>query len=487
MKKNALILAGLCALGLFSWQTQAMSIERASIITIEDNVPTGNAKKPFVVKVAINEMDCFRCYGGTHILQQLSEVSRIELVFKDMGEKEIKRFLDVNGLKEKNNDLKFDIISNSSLYDSLNNFGITEAHVYSDEGIELYDLPLASKKIERKIAEIKAIGFDLMQENHPKLELKYDSDFYDLSVSNAYYLITNSTMNCCEVFDKKGNSLYTIDALQIDPMEIFQEMKKNEKYANYLKRTGAFSCRIESAQMMGEEVWLNVMVPYIEVRNDSIIHIYKYCQISYSANGGGAMSHQVLCDSQDIPIYSIGAARNGENYFGISMSADEEKRFEYKCHVMQRTIGKMKIVNTKEIWLPDFNRIPNFAYLPKVKDGLLALNYTDFLLDLEHDTIYSLPIHSNPKITGSISSGFDVSTDGQVKDWTCDGETLAIVYHDAKLMQYRYLFKDDQSNKINVKSLSFGSEVKSPSFCLVSPHVLYYLNSENRVQLMLID
>jgi hypothetical protein len=32
MKKNALILVGLCALGLFSWQTQAMNIERASII-----------------------------------------------------------------------------------------------------------------------------------------------------------------------------------------------------------------------------------------------------------------------------------------------------------------------------------------------------------------------------------------------------------------------------------------------------------------------
>lgn len=41
MKKNALILVGLCALGLFSWQTQAMIIERASIINIEDNVPTG--------------------------------------------------------------------------------------------------------------------------------------------------------------------------------------------------------------------------------------------------------------------------------------------------------------------------------------------------------------------------------------------------------------------------------------------------------------
>jgi hypothetical protein len=41
MKKNALILAGLCALGFFSWQAQATNVERCSIIKMSDNVPTG--------------------------------------------------------------------------------------------------------------------------------------------------------------------------------------------------------------------------------------------------------------------------------------------------------------------------------------------------------------------------------------------------------------------------------------------------------------
>lgn len=41
MKKNAFILAGLCVLGLCNWQAHAMNVERASIINMEDNVPTG--------------------------------------------------------------------------------------------------------------------------------------------------------------------------------------------------------------------------------------------------------------------------------------------------------------------------------------------------------------------------------------------------------------------------------------------------------------
>ena len=41
MKKKALILAGLCALCLSSWQSQAMNFEHTSIINVEDNVPTG--------------------------------------------------------------------------------------------------------------------------------------------------------------------------------------------------------------------------------------------------------------------------------------------------------------------------------------------------------------------------------------------------------------------------------------------------------------
>jgi hypothetical protein len=41
MKKNVLLLAGLCAFGLCTWEAQAVSLERVSIINMEDNVPTG--------------------------------------------------------------------------------------------------------------------------------------------------------------------------------------------------------------------------------------------------------------------------------------------------------------------------------------------------------------------------------------------------------------------------------------------------------------
>lgn len=43
MKKNVLILTGLCLLGLFTWQVQAANNERLSFINnkVEDNVPHG--------------------------------------------------------------------------------------------------------------------------------------------------------------------------------------------------------------------------------------------------------------------------------------------------------------------------------------------------------------------------------------------------------------------------------------------------------------
>ena len=41
MKKKAFVLAGLCAIGLCTWEAQAANISRNSIINMEDNVPTG--------------------------------------------------------------------------------------------------------------------------------------------------------------------------------------------------------------------------------------------------------------------------------------------------------------------------------------------------------------------------------------------------------------------------------------------------------------
>jgi len=44
MNKKVLILAGLCAFGLCTWEAQAVNLEHVSIINMGDNVPTGYEK-----------------------------------------------------------------------------------------------------------------------------------------------------------------------------------------------------------------------------------------------------------------------------------------------------------------------------------------------------------------------------------------------------------------------------------------------------------
>ena len=41
MKKKVLLLAGLCAFSLCTWEAKAVNLEHASIVNMEDNVPTG--------------------------------------------------------------------------------------------------------------------------------------------------------------------------------------------------------------------------------------------------------------------------------------------------------------------------------------------------------------------------------------------------------------------------------------------------------------
>ena len=440
--------------------------------------------KPFVAKVKVNEADCFRCYGGTHFLRELSEVADIELIFSGLEKNETQRFLEINGVGNNDEGLKFTVVSESSLYNSFDKFGTTELHVFDTEGKELCSFPLNSKTIAGKIARIRACGRDMMQRNPPRLDLQYNSGILELSVSDAYYLVTNRTMNCCELFDKKGHSLFQIDAMQIDPLEIFPEMKRHEKYANYLKNAGMLACRIENARMIDDEAWLKVIVPYIDVRNDSVIQEVKTCHILYSKNTE-SWSQQVVYDSKEKPLETIGNVRCGGNYYGVSMSFLETGALEYDCLSMAGVDKALRVDEIKKINVPDFVRIPHFVNEAKIKDGLLAFGFTDFLYDLEIDTVYWLPINCNPQMTGMGTTSFNVTTDGHVVDWAFDGESLAVVYYDAKQRQCQYLFKDNPTEDISITPLLFGEELKCPALCLISPNVLYYLDSENRVQVTL--
>ncbi len=439
--------------------------------------------KPFVAKVKVNEMDCFRCFGGTHAIQELSEVAHIELVFRDMGEIEILRFLELNGFDSDNRNLAFEVVSGASSYDALDEYGRSELHLFDNEGKEVFASPLDSKSLGKQIDELRTLGWEMTKPIRPKLDLKYGSGVLDLSVSDNHYLVANRGMNYCEVFDKEGNWLFCIDALQIDPMEIFPEMRKNEPYVRFMKEMGAFACRIEHARLMDDEVLLKVFVPYVEVRNDSVIQEVRPCMISYSEEHG-AWSSRLPFDPNEHPIEAAGRAKGDEDCYGIVREFIGDGHPEYKSLRMKTAGGKLQVVDIKVLEIPDFNMIPNFAYEPKVKEGMFALGYTDFLYDLEIDSVYVLPFNSNPSMTGLGTKNFTISYDGHVVDWSYDGDVLAVIYYDAKLMQCQYLFKDIASGKTCITPLSFGTNLKCPAMYLASPHVLYYLDSGNEVQVM---
>lgn len=439
--------------------------------------------KPFVAKVKVNEMDCFRCFGGTHAIQELSEVAHIELVFRDIGETEIQRYLELNGFNVDNGNLAFEVASNPPLYDALDEYGKSELHLFDNEGNEMFASPFDSKSLDKKIDEVRTLGREMTKPLRPKLDLKYKSGFLDLSVSDNYCLVANRDMSYCEVFDKESNLLFCIDALDIDPLDLFPEMRDKEPYVRYLKEMGLFACRIENARLDGDEVLLKVFAPYVEVRNDTVVQGIKPCMILYSEESGVWSSRQ-LFDSSGLYIEAIGNAKGNEDCYGIVRELVGEDLTEYKSLRMKAMDGKLQAVETKVLEIPDFNRLPGFAYEPKVKDGIFALSHTDFLYDLKNDSVYVLPIKSNLQMTGLGTKDFTISSDGHVMDWSYNGDALAVIYYDAKSMQCEYLFKEIASGETSITLLPFGKNLKCPALYLASPHVLYYLDSENTVQVM---
>ena len=92
----------------------------------DDGVSSEPVGEYLITKVIINENDCFRCFGGNQILQRLSEVSKVELVFNGLDDNFINRLLEVNKITLKEG---MSIVNDTSVYRALNTCNMTEAHV----------------------------------------------------------------------------------------------------------------------------------------------------------------------------------------------------------------------------------------------------------------------------------------------------------------------------------------------------------------------
>ena len=460
----------------------------------DDDVGGDPVGEYLITKVIINENDCFRCFGGNQILQRLSEVSKVELVFNGLDDNFINRLLEVNKITLKDG---MSIVNDTSVYRALNTCNMTEAHVYDSQGEEYMAFPFKfGPSIDDVVSEMRILNEGLYYEQHPvKLNLTYKSGMIKLFVDEDHIVVLNRTTNTCEVFDKKGSRLVQIDATELDPISFFPEMRELESATNYLKSSGVFSCRIEKAICKEEEIVLLVSVPYAKMENNSIIQEVFPCIVSYTHNDEGWTPH-VLFSSKEIILADIIAPSNISHPTGVvvpfgkpqidlqcvGMEIWQDYEFiDYHIHSMKSNDGPLQIVESRQINYPSFDRIKSFNYEPKIKDGLFALGYTDYLYDPNRDTTYTLPMKSELSMEGKSMTNLMVKSNGHVVDWSFDGNDLSVIYFDEVNKECKFIFLKKGAEDFVIVPLSFGGRLKCPYLFMVSPRVFYYLNLENEV------
>lgn len=460
----------------------------------DDGVSSEPVGEYLITKVIINENDCFRCFGGNQILQRLSEVSKVELVFNGLDDNFINRLLEVNKITLKDG---MSIVNDTSVYRALNTCNMTEAHVYDNNGEEYMAFPFKfGPSIDDVVSEMRILNEGLYYEQHPvKLNLTYKSGMIKLFVDEDHIVVLNRTTNTCEVFDKKGSRLVQIDATELDPISFFPEMRELESATNYLKSSGVFSCRIEKAICKEEEIVLLVSVPYAKMENNSIIQEVFPCIVSYTHNDEGWTPH-VLFSSKEIILADIIAPSNISHPTGVvvpfgkpqidlqcvGMEIGQDYEFiDYHIHSMKSNDGPLQIVESRQINFPSFDRIKSFNYEPKIKDGLFALGYTDYLYDPNRDTTYTLPMKSELSMEGKSMTNLMVKSNGHVVDWSFDGNDLSVIYFDEVNKECKFIFLKKGAEDFVIVPLSFGGRLKCPYLFMVSPRVFYYLNLENEV------
>jgi hypothetical protein len=279
----------------------------------------------------------------------------------------------------------------------------------------------------------------------------------------------------------------------LDPVSFFPEMSELESATNYLKSSGVFSCRIEKAICKEEDIVLLVSVPYAEMENNSIIQEVFPCIVSYTHNDEGWTPH-VLFSSKEIittdifapsnishptgVVVPFGKPQNDLQCIGMEIGQNYES-IDYYIHSMKSNDGSLQIVESRQINYPSFDRIKSFNYEPKIKDGLFALGYTDYLYDPNRDTTYALPMKCELSMEGKSMTNLMVKSNGHVVDWSYDGNDLSVIYFDEVNKECKFIFLKKGAKDFVIVPLSFGGRLKCPYLFMVSPRVFYYLNLEN--------
>ena len=483
MKKHFLLFAALTILVLASYGQQE----------------TAKTEKPYLLKVKMKETDCFRCVQGQITMRDLSEVADVEIVFNGLNEKTIEQFLKTNALEYVKGNDDFKIVSDKEEYAKLNTIPtVSEGHLIGKKGKEImvFQFRLDNATMNRLNA-IKTKGKALMQKEPITLQTDYNNNGIAFSVQGNHYVLCNRPMNLCQIFNSSGKLVREIDGNFVDPSNVFPELKElDSTIINSIKAYGFYRSSLEDVFINGNEIWASFTVSYPTYEDEKVSLHSPYQVLSYSLNDS-TQHFKVLFDSRQSQITTMVFDHINygnilpfiHNTHAVLQKYNQEGQSIYNQAICEVRNDSLVLKDERPVSYPKFEQQELLWYKPKLKDGMLNLLFTEYLVDIQTDTIFNLPFRYNTKVIDN--GGFNIKSifDALLIDWDFDGETLGVIYDDIvdeQRSKRHYLVwrkgqKDFTDTEITL------SEKELVGMQLVLPDVAYYLTTDNRVRAMVLE
>ena len=446
-----------------------------------------NTEKPYLLRIKMKETECLKCMNAHLMLKDFADIAKMEIVFNDLSEKEINRFLDINSLNYLKDITDCDIISDKTVFAEMNsNLVYSECYLLNRQGEQLahFNFRINDSTINH-LKTLISVGKAIIHKDEKiKLDTDYKNSLKTFSLRKGKLLLLNSSMNLVQVFDMRGNLLCEFDGTNINPLDIFEEMNPIDSTQtasiNYLKSNGMLQSLPENAFVNNETTFIGYNVPYLDMSGTQFRLHSHYVLVAFDTKDNNKQ-YKIICDGKKDKIQKIIFDNENSNISAINVTYDENNKtslLSYNIYTISD--GILSTLHSKPINYPEFERQNFYAYEPKIKSGLLNLQGTDFLYDVKTDSVISLPFSCNIKVDFKSDYNIKVESDAFLLDWYSDGYEIGIIYKDIVVEKWYHKLLSMNGEVIDSRELT-PSESDIKNYYMTSPRTALCITNENEV------